>query len=58
MQGEAHQHIFPPIFGPVLFTFKLILRALNCNAQVMITGVIEASAICRWYRFHWPWFSS
>jgi len=24
---------------------------------MMITGVIETFAICRWYRFHWPWFS-
>jgi len=23
----------------------------------MITGVIETFAICRLYRFHWPWFS-
>ena len=23
----------------------------------MITGVMETFAICRWYRFHWPWFS-
>jgi len=28
-----------------------------CNALMMITGVIETFAICRWYRFHWPWFS-
>jgi len=24
---------------------------------MMITGVIETFAICRLYRFHWPWFS-
>jgi len=24
---------------------------------MMIIGVIETFAICRWYRFHWPWFS-
>jgi len=24
---------------------------------MMITGVIETFAICRWYRFHWPWSS-
>jgi len=24
---------------------------------MMITGVIETFAICRWYRFHWPWFT-
>jgi len=24
---------------------------------MMATGVIETFAICRWYRFHWPWFS-
>jgi len=24
----------------------------------MIPGVIETFAICRLYRFHWPWFSS
>jgi len=24
---------------------------------MLITGVIETSAICGWYRFHWPWFS-
>jgi len=29
-----------------------------CSAlMMMITGVIETFAICRWYRFHWPWFS-
>jgi len=28
-----------------------------CNALMMITGVIETFAICRWYRFHWSWFS-
>jgi len=28
-----------------------------CNALMMITGVIETFAICRWCRFHWPWFS-
>jgi len=28
-----------------------------CNAPMVITGVIEKFAICRWYRFHWPWFS-
>ena len=28
-----------------------------CNALMMITGVIETFAICRLYRFHWPWFS-
>jgi len=27
-----------------------------CNALMMITGVIETFAKCR-YRFHWPWFS-
>jgi len=26
-----------------------------CNALMMITGVIETFAICRWHRFHWPW---
>jgi len=29
-----------------------------CNALMTITGVIETFAIYRWYRFHWPWFSS
>jgi len=30
-----------------------------CNAlMMMITGVIETIAMCHWYRFHWPWFSS
>jgi len=24
---------------------------------MMITGVIETFTICRWFRFHWPWFS-
>jgi len=24
---------------------------------MMIEGVIETFAICRWYRFHWPWYS-
>jgi len=24
---------------------------------MMITGAIETFAICRLYRFHWPWFS-
>jgi len=24
---------------------------------MMTTGVIETFVICRWYRFHWPWFS-
>jgi len=24
---------------------------------MMITGVTETFAICRVYRFHWPWFS-
>jgi len=24
---------------------------------MMITGIIETYAICRWYRFHRPWFS-
>jgi len=24
---------------------------------MMITGVIETFAICRLYRFHWPWYS-
>jgi len=24
---------------------------------MMITGVIETFAICRLYRFLWPWFS-
>jgi len=28
-----------------------------CNVLMMITGVIETFAICRLYRFHWPWFS-
>jgi len=28
-----------------------------CNTLMMITGVPEAFAICRLYRFHWPWFS-
>jgi len=28
-----------------------------CNALMMMTGVIETFAICRGYRFHWPWFS-
>jgi len=28
-----------------------------CNVLMMITRVIETFAICRWYRFHWPWFS-
>ena len=28
-----------------------------CNALIMITGVMETFAICRLYRFHWPWFS-
>ena len=28
-----------------------------CNALMMITGVIETFTICRWFRFHWPWFS-
>jgi len=23
---------------------------------MMLTGVIKTFAICRWYRFHWPWF--
>jgi len=23
----------------------------------MTTVVVETFAICRWYRFHWPWFS-
>ena len=27
-----------------------------CNALMMITGVIETFAICRLYRFLWPWF--
>jgi len=28
--------------------------AMHC---MMITGVIQTFAICRLYRFHWPWFS-
>ena len=28
-----------------------------CNALMMITGLIETFAICRLYRFLWPWFS-
>jgi len=28
-----------------------------CNALLMITVVIETFAICRLYRFLWPWFS-
>jgi len=24
---------------------------------MMITVVIETSAVCRWYHFHWPWSS-
>jgi len=24
---------------------------------MMIAGVIETFAICRWYHFHWRWFS-
>jgi len=24
-----------------------------CDALMMITGVIETSATCRWHRFHW-----
>jgi len=27
------------------------------KSAMMITGVIETSEICRWYRFHRPWFS-
>jgi len=27
-----------------------------CNALMMITGVVKTFPICRWYRFHWPWF--
>jgi len=25
--------------------------------MMMITGVTETFAICRWCRFQWPWFS-
>ena len=28
-----------------------------CNALMMVSVVIETLAICRLYRFHWPWFS-
>jgi len=28
--------------------------SIICNALMMTTGAIETSAVCRWYRFHWP----
>jgi len=47
------KHIRKPSF---LSQHAYSFFVVGTNA-LMITGVIETFAVCRWNRFHWPWFS-
>jgi len=62
LRNDTISYIIVYFLRTYLNTFWTTLLSEGSFSQrhvklMMITGVIETFAICRWYRFHWPWFS-